>query len=351
MIKRKLRIAYFSLYDNDFYEDFSINSKKYGGGTVFAKWAKELWNNDEKEFYIFTPKIAWEHIDETKENKFCFIDLPRDFCKALKSGINIKRLISNINYFDIILHGHTNVALNNENCRSIQVHWAGFGRASDGHPFIPYTFIYGPDLTPYYNEQKTFPIILGKPVPKEFIENKKEDFIFQCSRHNDGLSSIEIAKECIRYKIKGIFAGTIGKDYKLMDYINNINTFFLGEISDNEKKELNKKARLTTYVQNFGEVFNQSVIESLAEGTPVLRKDIKKTNDPTFRNWLKDIIIDNYNGVVYNGNNFLDCWERSKSINQKNCWETAKKFSVEEMMKTFEDGINFVIKDSNVILE
>ena len=51
-----------------------------------------------------------------------------------------------------------------------------------------------------------------------------------------GLSSIEIAKECIKYKIKGIFAGTIGKDYELMDYIDNINTFFLGEISDNEKK-------------------------------------------------------------------------------------------------------------------
>ena len=35
-------------------------------------------------------------------------------------------------------------------------------------------------------DKKTFPIILGKPVPKDFVENKKKILYFNVLRHNDG---------------------------------------------------------------------------------------------------------------------------------------------------------------------
>ncbi len=348
---KKLRIAYFDLFHGKFYEDYSINPKRYGGGPVFARWAKEYWNNSEKEFYIFGPVKCFENIT-SNEKQGIYFNLSIEECNLILNKTNIKKIIPNIDYFDIIMHGHTGIAINNLGCRAVQVHWSGFGRASDGHPLIPYTFVYGPDLSPFYPNQKTYPIKIGKPVPKEFIENKKEDYIFQCSRHDESLNSIEVAENCIKYQIMCCFAGPIYGNYPLMNYIDNKYTFYLGQITEEEKLNFTKRSRLATFFFQTGCVFNQSVIECLACGTPIFYKLIYPNNDPTFRNWLQDEIKikHNYTGFVFNGNNFLECYQMARNIDQKKCWEIAKEYSVEEMLRTFGEAIDFVVRDANIIL-
>jgi len=345
-MNRKIRIAYFDLFHSGWHEDYSINARKYGGGAIFPKWAKEEWSKPESnfEFYIFAPKRCWEHIDESLENKFCFQELPENIGQFLLNGGHIKNVIPNIDYFDIIMLGHTGVAINNSNCRPIQVHWAGFGRASDSHPFIPYTFLYGKNLSPAYPNQKTYPIKIGKPVSDVFIKNDKEDYIFICSSHDISKDSIPLAKECLKNNIKGIFAGIIQGDYKLLNYIDNKTTFFLGEISDKFKYELAKKARLSAFLGTCPCVFSLGVVEMLANGTPILR------NNTNFNDWLEETIVDGYNGFIYNGKNFLECWNNAKNINQENCWKTAKKYSTKEMVLSFEEAIRFTIKDSKIQL-
>ena len=347
--KRKIKVAYFELFHCGFHEDYSINPKKYGGGPIFPRWAKEFWAKEDSdiEFTVFAPKGCWEHIDETEETKDCFHDLALDICEHLKKGVNIKNFIPKIDYYDVILHGHTGLAVNNSDCRPIQVHWSGFGRASDGHSFIPYSLVYGPDLSPFYNNQKVFPVIIGKPVPEEFVETKKEDFIFQCSRHDGGLDTIRVVDQCNENGVKGYFAGPINGDYPLLEHIDNKNTFYLGEISEQIKLEFSKRARVSTFFYPFGEVFNQSVVECLAHGTPIMRMKIERTNDPTFRNWLKEYIIEGKTGTVFTGNNFMECWEKSKEIDQKDCWESSQEYSSRKMVETFEEALKEIVKENS----
>jgi len=342
----KIKIAYFELFHAGWHEDYSINAKKYGGGAIFPKWAKEFWNNDgsQFEFVIFAPKKCWEHIDGAKERKDCFIELPENYGKFLLNGGSLKQIIPDIDYFDFIMIGHTGVAINNAGCRPVQVHWAGFGKASDGHPFVPYSLLYGKDLSPAFPNQKTFPVKIGKPVPPNFRKAEKEDYIFICSSHDESKHSVPLAKECIKNNIKGIFAGVIQKNYKLLDYIDNVNTFFIGEISDNFKYKLARKARLSAFLGTCPCVFSLGVVEMLAHGTPILRNDTK------FGDWLEETIVDGQNGLVYNGNNFLECWEKSKNINQEDCWKTAQKYSAEEMVKSFEKAMHFIVEDSKIKL-
>ena len=345
MSKRPLRIAYFDLFHTKpMYEDYSIYPKKYGGGPVLARWAKEMWNSDEMEFKIFAPQKTFENL-KPYENKGSCINLEEDMARAILISHHVKKFIPNIDYFDIIIHGHTGISMNCLGCKGTQVHWSGFGKATDGHPLVPYTFTYGdPNQKPAFPNQKIFQVKIGKPVPLLFRENEKEDFVFQCSRHDSSLNSIEVAKECIKNKIKCYFAGPIhedyinGGEYKLMDYIDNENTFYLGSISEEEKMSYSRRARLSTFLYQVPCAFSQSIIECLSGGTPILTTKLDGC-------WIKNIMKENVNGFYFDGSNFLECWEKSKDMNQRDCWLSAKEFSVEEMLRTFREGLKFVLKD------
>jgi len=332
----KKKIAYFDVFSrqNGFWEDYSINPKKYGGGAIFARWAKQFWNNNEKEFYIFASSICFSNLNKEDYGKTC-VPLNNNHCDLLKKGLNLKTAFYNIDDFDVIMHGNTNFFLNNINCRAVQIHWAGFGHSSNGHYLVPYTFVFGLNEKSCYINQKIYPVKIGKPVPKEFKLIEKQDFIFQCGKHEEGRDSITIAEECIKNNIKCYFAGPISPNYPLLNYIDYKNTFYLGEITEEVKLEFSKRARLATALYTTGAVFNQSVIECLGWGTPILCNKCQ---------WFDILIQHGINGFFYDKTNFLECWENAKNINQKKCWETAKQYSVEEMLRTFSDGIDFVIK-------
>ena len=78
-----------------------------------------------------------------------------------------------------------------------------------------------------------------------------------------------------------------------------------------------------------------------------MRMKIERTNDPTFRNWLKEYIIEGKTGTVFTGNNFMECWEKSKEIDQKDCWESSQEYSSRKMVETFEEALKEIVKENS----
>ena len=97
------------------------------------------------------------------------------------------------------------------------------------------------------------------------------------------------------------------------------------------------KAMVTdsTYLHKWNPPFNLSVIESLAQGTAILANKVG-----FFNYFLKD----GTNGFEYNGSNFASCYEKALDINQYDCWLSANEYSSEEMLKSFYNNLNEIIK-------
>lgn len=335
-----MKIAYFKLgYSEGWYEDYSINPKGYGGGAVFARWAKELLNDADNEFIIFGPEQCFANLGENERKDKC-VALRPDLLKALRLKLPIDQLIGGLEIFDLIVHHHTCETINMGDLKMPQVHWSGFGRGDAGHPNNDWILLYTPGEKPCFGEKYKY-IKIGKPVSKEFPiyptkYTGEEPFVFQCSRHDDHQNTIEVAKNCLTYDIKGYFAGPIHNNYPLMEYIDNKKTFYLGLISEEEKLDYTRKARLTTYLHNWDTVFNQSVIESWSVGTPILAYN---------RGFFKYTLKDRVNGFIYNGENFYDSFQRSIIINPYDCWLSAKEFSVEEMVASFKKAFKEIIEE------
>jgi len=330
-----MKIAYFELaYSEGWYEDYSTNPKGYGGGAVFARWGKELLNDAENEFVLFGPEQAFANLGPTERKDKCVVLRP-DILKALRLKLPIDQLIGGLEEFDLIVHHHTCETINMGNLKMPQVHWSGFGRGDAGHPNNDWILLYTPGEKPVFGEKYKY-IKIGKPVP-EFKIYEKEPFIFQCSRHDDHQNTIEVAKNCLKYGIKGYFAGPIHNNYPLIEYIDNKTTFYLGLISEEEKLDYTKRATLTTYLHNWETVFNQSVIESWSVGTPILANNV---------GFFKYTLKYGVNGFIYNGQNFEDAFDKAKYfIKQEDCWLSAKEFSVEEMVASFKKAFEEIIKE------
>lgn len=235
-----------------------------------------------------------------------------------------------INDYDLILHGHTHFTFNRTNKLKIPVvHWAGFG-GDCGHPGNDYILLYRKVFKPEYGEKHKY-VKIGKAVPEQLIEYNLRDGVFQCTQHSDTFDTISIAKECIKYKVKGYFAGPIRDGYNLMDYIDNENTFYLGLISEQDKLEYTRKARLYSLPLTWDVVFNQSAIEANGLGTPLLTRRV---------GWFNEYVKEGENGFFYDGENFLDIYNKAGIISQAKCWESAKEFSIEEMTRTFYQAFN-----------
>lgn len=311
-------------------EDYAIkNAKKYGGGALIGRYFKEY-----EGFHLFALAESFENLDENDRKENCFILSP-EIRNALIRGYPIDSIFPNINDYDLILHGHTHFSFNRTNNLKIPiVHWAGF--AGDcGHPNNDYILLYRKVFKAEYGEKAKY-VKIGKDVPKDFIEYNNRDGIFQCTQLSTLFGAPQMAQECLKYGIKGIFAGPI-KD-NLLDYIDNKTTFYLGIISEKEKLEYTQKARLYTLNLDWDVVFNQSAIEANGLGTPIL---VSK------RGWFNEYVQENINGFFYNNDNFLESYQKAGNINQKDCWSAAKEHSIEEVTRTFYNAFN-EIKNENI---
>jgi len=323
-------IAYIDLNYPDFHESYSMNPKSYGGGRIFASAAKELIEN----FFIFSSEESFKDVSDNENKERCIVISDSDK-ERLRNGDNAVSVIPRLKDFDVIVHHFANRYINTN---IPQVVWAvGYGEPI--HPQIQHLMLYSRNRqnpTISNRDINIYDVVIGIPIEDKFEESLKDDYIFQCSRHTPTFGSIDVAKFCLDNSIKGIFAGPIDNNYPLLKYVDNKTTFYLGQISEEDKIEYTKKARLCTFLHSWNTPFNLSAITSLSNGTPIVSTNV---------GFWKDLIVNNYNGfIIDNPEQLIDIWDQSQYISQYNCYESVKdKYDSIAMVTSFQKAIKEVI--------
>lgn len=315
-----MKVAYLDLGIFGIFEDYSILPQRYGGGRSLGAELKEL-NN----FHIFANPKCFENVDKEENVKNCH-GITDEQKERILRGERLIEVIPQLSDFNIVFHCHTNIYINTANDLK-QVIWSvGFNEQI--HKDHKYLLTYNDYQFPKIENQdiKQYRFQLGRRIPDFFIQRKKEDFIFQCTRHVPEFSSIEVASFCQRNKIKGIFAGPIADGYPLMNYIDNTYTFYHGQISEGSKLDFTKRAKLYTLLHSWPVPMSLSAIESLGYGTPIACTNL---------GFLPSLIKNKLNGFFcFNDDNLLEAWEHRNSVNQSDCYLSATKYNHFSMMSS-----------------
>jgi glycosyltransferase involved in cell wall biosynthesis len=245
----------------------------------------------------------------------------------LRNGVSLESVVPDSQYFDLIFHCNPGVFINTE---IPQLAWCvGFGeRINPKHKNILFHNFKGQKSIISNLDVCIHEFVLGVPIP-EFEEHKKEDFIFQCSNHYWQLQSHLVAAICSNNKIQAVFAGPVAEDYKeqFFKYIDEINTTYIGEIKEEVKILLNKKAKMFSLLYAHG--INETPLSakaSLSLGCPILT---------TRHGHMVESIKEGVNGFfVENERQFLRAWENRDKIKQKDCWDSVQKYSVNNMVSS-----------------
>jgi glycosyltransferase involved in cell wall biosynthesis len=329
-----MKIAYIDLNHHDHYESYSINPKKYGGGRVFASWAKEKINN----FHIFSVEKSFEDVTSDEKINHCHV-ITQDQINRIKAGEEILTVIPECKDIDIFVHHFSNIFINTDKA---QIVWAvGYGEPIN--PNIKHLMLYSKNRQNCYILNKNcniYDVSIGVDFPDTFIEYTKEDFIFQCTRHVEEFGSIEVAKFCNMHNIKCIFAGPIGSNYPLLNFINNKNTYYIGQISEQDKISYTKKAKFCTFIHNWNTPFNLSAIHSLGYGTPIIARPI---------GFWPDLIQHTNNGFLVNSyDDIYNAWQNRNNVHQLNCFNSVKnKYDINSMINSFESAIKLAYNTHN----
>ena len=325
-----MKIAYFDLGYS--HEQYGLCPTKYGGGGVAARYLKE---DPDIEFHIFAQKKSFLNVSFLERVDRCH-SLPDNILQAIMNGHSLDSIFNMSDFkFDIILHPHTCASINRGSFKGPVVHFCGFDGTA-GHHLNDYILLYDDTFSPKFGEKPKY-IRIGKPVPEKFNFYPKAPYIFQCSRHDDHMNSIEVAKNCSENHIHGYFAGPIHGSYPLMEYIDNKYTYYLGEIDESTKLGYYRHATLFTLLHKWNPPFNQSVIEAQAQGTAILVNN----QGPFFNKYLKHEI----NGFDYSKISFREAFEKASNISQKACWESAREYDVSVMVNSFKKALSDIHKE------
>ncbi len=330
-----MKIAYFDLGFSK--EDYSLNPRKYGGGAVLARYAKE---DPSIDFHVFAPQEAFENVGENERKDRCHA-IDRSICNAFRGGAALNGDFWN--QFDLILHGHTCFSLGRGTCTKPLVHWSGFD-GSAGNPGNDFILLYDPSFRPQFGEKAKY-VRIGKPVPDTFVPSVKEDFNFTCCRHDDHMATINVAKQCLQYGIKGIFAGPIHNGYPLLDYIDNKTTFYLGEIDEVTKLDYCRRARLFSILYAWNPPFSQSLIEAQGQGTPIY----VNRRGPFLKTYLREGIngfseeYESFGGL--REQTLEDAFRMAKDVDQRECWKAAREYDTSVMIRTFKTAFEEIVAE------
>lgn len=312
-------------------EDYSFdNPRRYGGGSVFARWMRKMNPNG---FNIIAHSKCFENMSESNG---CIV-WDEGAQEKVLAGEPIVNLIPNAESYDLFLTHNPAVYLNLEGLKTKQAAWC-VGYLDTVHPKQEHLFLYNEFQHPKIlnPNTKSHKITIGKLLP-EFKEYEKEDYIFQCSRQCALFSSSLIARFCIENKIRGVFAGPLDKDCDLMSYIDNKTTFYLGQISEEEKIDYTKRARLYTLLHNWPTPFSLSAVEALSFGTPVA---CVKTG------FWPSLIKHSVNGFFVGSEQaLLAAYECAQHVSQFDCWLSAAPFSVPNMVESVLNACRKVINE------
>lgn len=332
---RPIRVAYFDLGHSK--EEYGLQPTKYGGGSVLAKYIKE---DPDIDFHVFAPAPAFHNVGRGERGDRCHV-LHDDACGALRRYASLDGLIPAFQQIwngelpDIILHPHTCETINRGNLNLPIVHFCGFDGAA-GHGGNDYILLYDDTFRPMHGEIAKY-VRIGKPVPKEFRPYPKAPYVFQCSRHDNHMASLNLARQCRRFGIQGYFAGPINNGYPLMEGIDGIVTHYLGEIDEATKLGFARHARLFGLLLEWEAPFNQSIIEAQGLGTPIY---VNKRGP-----FLNKYLTHGVNGFDASLMSLAEAFDKSLSINQKDCWLAAREYSVEVMIRTFKQAFREIVDE------
>lgn len=322
-----MKILYLDLNDNNLVEDYSSNPDRYGGGRIFASAAIQK----DKNFFI----AAYEKCFDKVIDKSNCIFTTEEQRKRIVNGEKIKDIVPDAETFDIFAYHRYDTYLNLEGIKGKQCCWA-VGRDESINPKIRNLLVHNREYQncKIHPSTKMHDIIIGtKNQGYSFYE--KENFIFQCSRHEAIFGTIQVAQLSQKYKIPAIFAGPIQKGYPLMDYIDGNLIKYVGEISETEKAILYKKALASTYLHFWQTPFNLSAVESLSYNTPLIA-----TNTGFWPSFIKE----NINGfIVKTEEDFVNAIKKSKEIDQKACYETSLKYTTDTMIESFYNVFKLIL--------
>jgi hypothetical protein len=381
----KIKVAYLELCS--LHEDYSCYPRQYSGCSIFASWAKEMYNSDlgenEIDFYIFAPECCFGNAQVQNEKiENCMFISVNDFNK-IKSGQNLKSIMPNkFDDFDIIMHHNSNLYIDLEGLKAKQIVWGPFGTVSEVTEKADHVFYWRKHQKPQNDGQNIYKVQLGKPVAQNYVSpEKKSDFIFQCTRHDRQTNTIEVIEQCKANKIEFIFGGPVMQDQEIGCILPGIedvkwypcllgveggvpnkkgetdkNIKYMGnQIPEKEKLSLSQEARLNSFLFKRNPAFNLSVIESLSVGTPILvpkellpertASDIMPEHTEIIEDdqFFREVVIEGETGFFYDGDNFKDCYDAALDIDPQKCWEMARNYSLDKMLDSFSEGIKQVM--------
>lgn len=333
-----MNIAYLDLNYPDHFEDYSYMPKKYGGGRIVAAAFLNQSPTSDIKFYVHADERSFSSV-AADSKKFC-VNLSWEQRKAIRDGKAVKDVIPFAEMYDLFFHASTNIHLNLEGLKAKQVVWS-IGWSETVNPanehLICFDFKHQQPLTSS-TTHKLYHAVIG-PNVEPFQEYEKQDFIFQCTRHTGCFQSMLVAQFALKHRIQTIFAGPIEHGYPLMDYIDNKVTFYLGEISQEEKIRYNKLAKFHTQLQNYPTCATLSAKESLSYGTPIIAMPIG--------GW-PDFIKQGVNGfIIQSEQQFLDAWNSRDKIKQKDCYDTASEHSEAKMIEQFTEAFKKVVNGTS----
>lgn len=320
-----MKVAFLDLTYTYFYESYScVNASRYGGWKNLIAHLKQFPN-----YYIIADKRCFDEITD-KENKDNLIEINEKQRAAIKAGAPLVAILPFIKEIDLLITCHVGEYYNFQGLDKIRVAALDFGVYQNIHPNYKYIIQYSKEQFSNISnkEAKIYYFQLGINIPQYHIKDKREDFLFSCSRICPLMSSIEVANFCKVYKIKGYFAGPVADDYKFLECVDNKYVYYLGEISDNVKNNYYKRARLSSQLINWASPFSLSAIESLANGCPI----VVTPNG----NWWPTLIKDGVNGFYARNNDELyAAWQKSKDIDSRECYKSVLKYNHLTMLDEF----------------
>ncbi len=330
-----IRVAYLDLGFSR--EEYCLQPTRYGGGGVVARYMKE---DPEVDFHVFAPPEAFDNVGRQERSDRCHA-WPEGLAENLRRGMSLDSLMDSFvmcmgGFPDIILHPHTCETINRgAHCRAPIVQFCGFD-GSAGHPGNDYVLLYDDSFKPAFGERAKY-VRIGKPVPEVFTPHPKASYVFQCSRHDDHMASLDLARHCRRYSIQGYFAGPIHNGYPLMSEIDGKVTHYLGEIDEATKLGYERHARLQGLLLNWESPFNQTIIEAQGLGTPIY---VNKRG-PFLNKYLQHGV----NGFDAALCTLPEAFDRAGQIDQKACWMAARQYDVSVMVATFKKAFQEIVTE------
>lgn len=315
-------------------EDLSVNSQRYGGGATLFRFLKQKYAGLR---IIGIDKCFENYQDNDLANYSVLNDQQVTDILNGKPIVDVYPLAAD---YDLIVSANPTQIVNTTGIKAKYCAWA-VGYAEKIHPQLKYLMLYNEFQQPMLQSRNTkmYKVQIGKPCPP-FRNRSKEDYIFQCSRHEDIFCSIELAKYCKQNGIKLVLAGKIQENYPLMDYVDGKTVDYVGQISEVDKLDYFEGARLSTSISNgWPTPFSLSAIESLSCGTPVCATKVGFWSS-LIRNGVNGFFLENYS-------NLAEVFEKAKDINPINCWLTARNFTEEKMIDSFMNVFVEILNDKD----